>query len=282
MSVYLAGGINGLSDSQCSDWRTLAKALFACATLDPMRRDYRGREDQNRLRIVLGDLWDILRCGRVLVNAERASWGTAMEIVFAWFFGCRIVAFTSGRVSPWLWTFTDEVVGSLPEAVESLKARGSARPWGAGYLFAIVFVNWIFGALPYPYSVVVGSAIVGSVLILRDVIQQRIGHRVIGISIAGVALSYLAADPQIATASALAFAASEATDYAAFVLSGRRPFRERVIRSSVASVPVDTIVFLAVAGFWAWPAFALQCASKFSALALLWLPRREPRMEVSP
>ena len=44
-TVYLCGGINGLTDGECNDWRTMAKEqIKGHEFLDPMRRDYRGRE----------------------------------------------------------------------------------------------------------------------------------------------------------------------------------------------------------------------------------------------
>lgn len=101
-NVYLCGGINGLSDADCVDWRELAKGLLTAGTVDPMRRDYRGVEDSNVDQIVELDLADIDVCSHILVNAERPSWGTAMEIVYAYLRGKKIVAFCSGRVSPWL------------------------------------------------------------------------------------------------------------------------------------------------------------------------------------
>ena len=39
MIVYLCGGINNLTDSECNDWRTKAKETLKHKTLDPMRRD---------------------------------------------------------------------------------------------------------------------------------------------------------------------------------------------------------------------------------------------------
>jgi len=43
MKIYLAGGINGLSDQECREWREKAKGLLpGHAILDPMDRDYRG------------------------------------------------------------------------------------------------------------------------------------------------------------------------------------------------------------------------------------------------
>lgn len=92
--VYLCGGINGLGDAACKDWRQVAHAALAGnRILDPMARDYRGREDECVDEIVEGDKSDIVASNIILVNASRPSWGTAMEIMFAWFLHKRIVAF---------------------------------------------------------------------------------------------------------------------------------------------------------------------------------------------
>lgn len=69
-------------------------------------------------QIVHGDLLDILACRSVLVWAEQASWGTAMEVVYAHQLGTPVVAVVpDGRVSPWLRFHSDAIVGSLEEAV---------------------------------------------------------------------------------------------------------------------------------------------------------------------
>jgi nucleoside 2-deoxyribosyltransferase len=108
MKVYLAGGINGLSDTDCRDWRERAKELLNAETLDPMRRDYRGQEAENALEIVTGDLADIDDCEIVLVNAIRPSWGTAMEIFYAAHVKEKqVVGFVPDieKASPWLSNF---------------------------------------------------------------------------------------------------------------------------------------------------------------------------------
>lgn len=78
LTTYLCGGINGLSDAQCGDWRSVARAALQTDTLDPMRRDYRGEEDESVAAIVEGDLDDI-RPQIILINATRPSWGTAIR-----------------------------------------------------------------------------------------------------------------------------------------------------------------------------------------------------------
>lgn len=123
MTVYLCGGINGLSDHECRTWREVARARLEYhghTTLDPMRRDYRGKEDESVSAIVLGDLEDIGASDVVLVNATRPSWGTAMEIVYAHLAGKRIVAGVGdGPVSPWL-RYHCEIATTLQGAIDAL------------------------------------------------------------------------------------------------------------------------------------------------------------------
>lgn len=126
--IYLCGGINGLSDSDASDWRAAARERLSgrFEIVDPMSRDYRGRELANVSEIVEGDLRDIAECKYILVNALRPSWGTAMEVAFA-------SPRTSNRVvvavcdaaapSPWLIYHTSEIVTTFEDAFSSLLAR---------------------------------------------------------------------------------------------------------------------------------------------------------------
>ena len=85
MRVYLCGPINGCTDSEASDWREAVKTHFPSA-LDPMRRDYRGREQANYREIVERDKRDIDQCDVVLVNflgSKVISQGTLVEIGYA-------------------------------------------------------------------------------------------------------------------------------------------------------------------------------------------------------
>lgn len=120
MKIYLGGGIHGLSDRDANEWRQRAKNLLGNMTiLDPMRRDYRGIEDQNVAPFIKGDLREIAESDTLLVNATRPSWGTAMEIVYARILGLQIVAFVDPNtsVSPWLRYHCDKITASLEEAV---------------------------------------------------------------------------------------------------------------------------------------------------------------------
>lgn len=121
MITYLCGGINGLSDADCRDWREVAKELLQTETLDPMRRDYRGKEDESVNEIVRGDLDDIAASDFILVNATKPSWGTAMEMVYAVTAGKTVVAFTGdARVSPWLRYHSHRLFQTVEDAATSI------------------------------------------------------------------------------------------------------------------------------------------------------------------
>lgn len=123
-TLYLCGAINGCTDAEAMDWREATKKELAGVynLLDPMRRDYRGREDQCVEEIVAGDLEDIAASDILLVAAERPSWGTAMECFHAWRTGKKVVVVCSGRVSPWLRYHATRVCPSLWGAWSLLKS----------------------------------------------------------------------------------------------------------------------------------------------------------------
>lgn len=121
--VYLCGGINGLSDADACDWRELAKSLLAgFEAVDPMRRDYRGKEAAFAKEIVLADLADIESSDVVLAMCSRPSWGTGMEIRFASDIGKSIVAIHPAAVpvSPWLTHHVHELHSTIEDACASL------------------------------------------------------------------------------------------------------------------------------------------------------------------
>lgn len=85
-TIYLAGPIHGLSDDACTAWRKAAKRMYGGPTLDPMRRDARGQENNwGVIRdVVEQDKQDIALADGVLVYFTKPSVGTSMEILFAW------------------------------------------------------------------------------------------------------------------------------------------------------------------------------------------------------
>lgn len=121
MKVYLAGPIFGCTDSECRDWRELAKAKCSeIEFLDPMDRDYRGSEAIDPARIVREDKQAILGCDAIFANLSEQSAGTVMEVMFAWQHHIHVIAWkrSSDDWSPWILEHTDDVCISLGGAIQ--------------------------------------------------------------------------------------------------------------------------------------------------------------------
>lgn len=125
--------------------------------------------------------------------------------------------------------------------------------WTALYVAAIPLTNWLFayvGVLPIGSTGYVWhplAILVGFWLVLRDVAHEELGDRwIFAPVLVGMALSFWTSSPRIAVASAIAFLISECVDYAVYRWSGR-PVAQRVILSSAASVPVDSVLFSGIA-----------------------------------
>lgn len=123
MKIYLCGPINGCSDSECNSWRDEARLHFS-DTLDPMRRDYRGREGDCVNEIVELDKKDVDDCDIVLANCPKPSYGTSMEIMYAYMTGKSVVSVVPdlAKTSPWLIYHSTVVIESLEDAFKSIEA----------------------------------------------------------------------------------------------------------------------------------------------------------------
>ena len=124
MKVYLCGPINGRSDDDAKSWREYVKSKLP-DTLDPMRRDYRGRELEPGIAdiIVAGDVEDIQVCDVLLVYYDKPSVGTSMEIrMAAKEMGKRVVLVdkSNAPLSPWLLHHCHEIYKTLDEAISAL------------------------------------------------------------------------------------------------------------------------------------------------------------------
>ena len=121
--IYLCGPINGRSDADCMDWREKAKSLLG-ATLDPMARDYRGRELEPGIakEIVENDKADIDQCSAILVMFDKPSVGTAMEVLYAWERNIPVyVVNVSGKpLSPWMIYHATKLHETLEDACSDL------------------------------------------------------------------------------------------------------------------------------------------------------------------
>ena len=133
-TIYLAGPILGCTDEEVNGWRQgFMGRLPTCGFLDPMRRDYRGREAENADVIVEEDKEDIDASDVLLAYCWQASWGTGMEIHYAWsktghtngggdFLNVVVVIPEGITVSPWLIYHSHVVVKTLEEAAAHIKA----------------------------------------------------------------------------------------------------------------------------------------------------------------
>lgn len=123
-TIYLCGGINGCTDAEANDWRSAAIAAWPGRCINPMARDYRGRETEAFREIVELDKIDVATADVILVNYDKPSVGTSMEVLYAWERGKRIILMCrpDAVISPWLRYHAHHIVPSLAEALEVAEA----------------------------------------------------------------------------------------------------------------------------------------------------------------
>lgn len=120
---------------------------------------------------------------------------------------------------------------------------------------SVLLANWLtthYGLVGAGFGLLVpaGTYAAGLALGLRDALHQLGGIRWVLAAIAvGAGLSALTGDGRIAVASALAFAVAELLDLLVYVPLRRRGWRRAVVGSNVVGAFVDSVLFLAVAGF---------------------------------
>lgn len=145
--------------------------------------------------------------------------------------------------------------------------------WTTAYIAAVVAINWLFVVVPM--VPVLGTMfppvmlVVGFVFVFRDFAQREVGHWVVIAMLAAGGISYFMSAPVVALASVTAFLISEAIDWAVYTFT-RKPLSQRVLLSSALAVPVDTIVFLQMIGFFDWTAVVLISAAKMLGAVLFW------------
>jgi queuosine precursor transporter len=127
--------------------------------------------------------------------------------------------------------------------------------WGSVFVGSIVLANAMtasFGLVPIGFGLMVtaGTFAAGVSLVARDAVHRSSTRLVVLALIAiGALLSGVLAPPMIAVASGVAFAVSELVDWAVFVPLSRRNLPAAVVVSSLVAAPVDTVLFLQLAGF---------------------------------
>lgn len=146
------------------------------------------------------------------------------------------------------------------------RAVGAAA--AAGFILAIVAANWAttrygFVSVGLGLTATAGTYFAGLALGLRDLIQDGLGRlAVLGVIVVGALISYTVSSSHIATASAVAVLVSELADLAVYTPLRRRAWPLAVLLSNTVGAFADTVLFLWIAGFFAWGSVPGQMVGK--------------------
>ena len=170
----------------------------------------------------------------------------------------------------------------------ALKVLGGRAPWTYLYLVLVPFINWSFEhvqswPLPGGGSWPPVAIVTGLILVVRDLAQREIGHNIFIPLFVAIGFSFILSPPNIAFASAAAFAISEVIDWAIFTYT-KRPLSKRIFWSAGISSPIDSAVFLFLAsltvpGIFNAVSVAASVASKLAGCVVVYymLKAREKR-----
>ena len=123
-TIYLSGPIMDENAGTAREWRVEAGRLFGgkYRLLDPMRRKFVDRQVDSANEIVEFDLQDVRDADILLVNYNKPSIGTSMEVFYAAHdLGKFVVAFSPFEYkdcSPWMARYCTKIVPSLEDAVQ--------------------------------------------------------------------------------------------------------------------------------------------------------------------
>ena len=124
-----------------------------------------------------------------------------------------------------------------------------------GYLGTVVLANYLtahYGFVPVGFGLAAtaGTYAAGLAFVARDAVQDTLGRAgVLAVLAVGAVLSWWLSTPQLAVASAAAFALSELVDMAVYTPLRRRGYVRAAVASNLIGSLVDTCLFLTLAGF---------------------------------
>ena len=123
VKVYLCGPINGMEDYQCRTWREQAtRMLTFCSVIDPMRRDYRANAAEHAREIVRLDKQDIRACDLLLYYCDRKSFGSPMELLYAYDLGKSTITITTEFADqPWIIANSMAICSTLEDAAKVIQ-----------------------------------------------------------------------------------------------------------------------------------------------------------------
>ena len=130
-TIYLSGPIMDENAGTAREWRNEAVKLFdgRFKLLDPMRRKFVDRQVDSANEIVEFDLQDVRDADIILVNYNKPSIGTSMEVFYASHnLGKFVVAFSPFEYkdcSPWMARYCTKILPSLEEAVDYITTHFS-------------------------------------------------------------------------------------------------------------------------------------------------------------
>ncbi|MYQ36377.1 VUT family protein [Streptomyces cellulosae] len=107
-----------------------------------------------------------------------------------------------------------------------------------------------FGAVPvgFGYAAPAGVYMVGLALVLRDLARESAGRSAVLAAIAvGTVLSFALASPELAVASAAAFAVAETMDFAVYEPLRKRGLLIAMLASNAVGLLADSLLFLKLA-----------------------------------
>ena len=127
--IYLCGPIMDEHAGLAREWRRMAADTLDrhFVMLDPMRRNFKDREVDSANEVVEFDLQDIRDADLLLVNYNKPSIGTAMEVFYASHdMGKFVVAFSPFSFkdcSPWMVRYCTKILPTLEEAVQYINTH---------------------------------------------------------------------------------------------------------------------------------------------------------------
>jgi len=125
--IYLSGPIMDENPELAKTWRERATEQLQAnfVILDPMRRNFKDREVDSANEIVEFDLQDVREADILLVNYNKTSIGTSMEVFYAAHdLGKFVVAFSPfefKECSPWMVRYCTKILPSYEEAVQYIQ-----------------------------------------------------------------------------------------------------------------------------------------------------------------
>lgn len=152
-----------------------------------------------------------------------------------------------------------------------MKRNILAAASAATFIALVVASNWLtarYGLLGG--FVTAGTFTAGLVLAARDAVRETAGiWASLGCVAAGAAASIVMASPTLALASGVAFAVSELADTLVYEPLRAKGKARALAWSNLVGSVIDSLLFLALAGFPLWPALAGQVAVKWAVCVVL-------------